>query len=115
MNSRRLIRFDHYVGKGQQCRRDGQVQQTGGFQIDVQLELRGLLDWNVGWAGPFDDFVDLRGGRSKHGQTIGVEGHPSLGDNRLHYKLARRQTGCEREIDSICGLIDALVPREDRR
>jgi hypothetical protein len=46
VKSRRLIRS--LVSAGEHCRGNGQVQLTGGFQVDVELESRGLLDWKRG-------------------------------------------------------------------
>src|SRR5262245_48454967 len=39
--------FDHVVGAAEQRLRDGQAEGFGGFEIDRQLELGGLLDREV--------------------------------------------------------------------
>jgi hypothetical protein len=44
MNSR----LDHLVGAGEQCRRNVDADPLRRFEIDHQLELDGLLHWEVG-------------------------------------------------------------------
>jgi hypothetical protein len=39
--------FDHLVGAAKQRERDGEAECLGGFKVDVQLDLGGLLDWQV--------------------------------------------------------------------
>jgi hypothetical protein len=73
----------------------------GGFQVDVGLESRGLLDRNIGGAHPFDDLVNLRGGRTGHCQPIGVEAHQSSGHDRLPERVARREMSGERQIGDL--------------
>src|ERR1700730_3418167 len=40
--------FDHFVGAGQQCRRNCEPEQLGGLKIDCELELRRLHDGEIG-------------------------------------------------------------------
>jgi hypothetical protein len=54
--------FDDLICAGEDCWWDRQVQQTGRFQVDVQLVSRGLLDGNIGRSDPFYDLIDLRSG-----------------------------------------------------
>src|SRR5215204_4821793 len=39
--------LDDFISGGQQRRRNGEVEDFGGFQIDDQLETRGLLDRQI--------------------------------------------------------------------
>src|SRR4030095_5770031 len=39
--------FDHLIRPRQQQRGDGEAEGFGGLEVDDQLELRGLLDWQV--------------------------------------------------------------------
>src|SRR5690349_19577675 len=61
-NSRRLIApllFDHLVGPLQERWRDREPERPGGPEVDDQLELRGLLDGQVGGPGALEDLVDV--------------------------------------------------------
>src|SRR5207249_3600689 len=51
MNSRRCMAgllFNYLVGADQQGSRNGEPERPGGLHVDVQLDFRGLLDWQVG-------------------------------------------------------------------
>ena len=41
--------FDHKVGAAKRRKRYGKAEGLGGFQIDDQLDLGGLLNWKIGW------------------------------------------------------------------
>jgi hypothetical protein len=45
MNSRRLT--DHRVGRGRQRVRNGEAERFGGFEVDEELDLCGLLHMQV--------------------------------------------------------------------
>jgi hypothetical protein len=57
MNSRRL----HLVGAQQDCRRKLDADRLGGLQVDYQLELRGLLDRQVGGLRTLENLRDVLG------------------------------------------------------
>src|SRR6266536_3347054 len=51
--------FDHLVGLRQQRRRHGKTECLGCFQIDHQLEMRGLHDRRIGDIGALEDAAGL--------------------------------------------------------
>src|SRR4029453_9873520 len=62
MNVRRSIilrLLDDLVGSDKHGLRNGQPERLSGFQVDDQLELRGLLDRQITGFSPFDDLVDV--------------------------------------------------------
>ena len=40
--------FDHQIGAAKQRKRDGNAEGLGGFQINDQVDLGGLLNWKIG-------------------------------------------------------------------
>ena len=59
MSLKHLSHFlpDHPVRPRQHIGRNRQTDLLRGFQIDRQLELRRLLDWQVGWFRAFENLV----------------------------------------------------------
>src|SRR5262245_28699667 len=51
--------LDHLVRARQQCRRKREAERLGGREVDHQLELRRLLDRQVGRLRASEDLVDL--------------------------------------------------------
>src|SRR5262249_61378044 len=58
----RGVLLDHLVRPEQHGLRNCQADLLGSFKINHQLELRRLLDGEVGGLGAFEDFVDVSGG-----------------------------------------------------
>ena len=51
--------FDDRVSAGDQRRRYGQSHCLGGLEIEHQLELRGLEEWQVARPGPLEDAANI--------------------------------------------------------
>jgi hypothetical protein len=51
--------LNHLVGGGQQRFRDAKAEGLGGFDVDDELELRRLLDRQVGGLGSFENARDI--------------------------------------------------------
>jgi hypothetical protein len=50
-----LSLFDHLVGAAKHRKRYGKAEGLGGFQIDDQLDLGGLLNWKIGRLLPLEN------------------------------------------------------------
>jgi hypothetical protein len=51
--------FDHLIGAGEQRGRHGKAKRPGGSEIDHQLDLGRLLDWQVRWLLAFQDATGI--------------------------------------------------------
>jgi hypothetical protein len=47
-----IASFDHFVGDGEDSRRDGQAKRLGGLKVDDKLELGRQYDRKVSWLFP---------------------------------------------------------------
>src|SRR5262245_7940450 len=58
-NRKSKISSDDFIRSHQHIGRDRQTDLLGGLEIDNQLELRRLLDWQIGGLGAFQNLVDI--------------------------------------------------------
>src|SRR5262249_34514225 len=91
--------LDHLVGAREQRRRHIEAERLGGPHVDEQLDLRGLLDWQVDRFLAFENTASVDAG-----QTVGVRKTASIADEPagrrelaklIHrwYRVAERQRG----------------------
>ena len=59
--------------------RDRQVERLGGFQVDHQLELRWLLDRQIGRLGALEDLIDVGGRAPEEIRVISTVTNKSTG------------------------------------
>jgi hypothetical protein len=81
--------FDHLVGAGEQRRRHFEAERFGGFEIDGQVDFRGLLHGKVGWLLTLKNAIDLAGGTPVLIHDIGAVGdQPAIGDDVWRHLLS---------------------------
>src|SRR5262244_2824725 len=59
-----FLSFGHFIRPCQHIRRNRQADLFSGFEIDNELELRRLLDWQVRRLGAFQNLIDVYCGTS---------------------------------------------------
>src|SRR6266581_3309321 len=62
--------FDHLVGAVEERGRHTETERLRGLEIDDQLELGRLLDWQVCRVGPFQDLINVGGGTPEQVGTV---------------------------------------------
>jgi hypothetical protein len=72
-----FLLLDHLVRSEQHVRRNREADLLRRFQIDHQLKLRRLLDWQVSGFGAFQDFIHVVGGAPKTLGFVGCIGQQS--------------------------------------
>src|SRR5215472_9319459 len=98
MHCRRLSHLvDHLVGASQQRRRDGEAEHFCGGQIDNEIKLGRLLDWNVGGLGPVQNLIDQLGGAVELVREIWPVGHESPSLDKVASTEDCRQPRTERQ------------------
>src|SRR5205823_11272200 len=89
--------LDHLVGAGEHRGGEVQAERLGGFQIDDQLVLGGLLNRQVGGLGALKNLVDVGGGTTIEIVGIGAVTHEATRKNVLLKWEHARQAVLERE------------------
>src|SRR5204863_9433173 len=89
--------LDHLVGAGEHRGGEVQAERLGGFQIDDQLVLGGLLNRQVGGLGALKNLVDVGGGTTIEIVGIGAVTHEATRQNVLLKWEHARQALLERE------------------
>jgi len=51
--------FDHLVGAADQRQREGDAESLGGLDVDDQLDLHSLLNWQIGRLGTLQNPPDI--------------------------------------------------------
>jgi len=52
--------FDHFVGAGEDCRRQLDAQRFGDAEVDPKIELGGPFERQVAWLCAFQNAIKLR-------------------------------------------------------
>jgi len=75
MQRSKLRLFDHLVGEREQPVRNCQAQRLGGFEVEHQLKLDWLHDWQVGWLLAFENATHIEADLTERVCHTGVVAH----------------------------------------
>src|SRR4030095_4232259 len=78
--------------------RDGQPERLGGLQVDDQLVLRRLLDWQVGGLGSFQNLVHVSSGAPEQVGLVWSIAHKTTRGDEFRQVVYRRQTALSRQV-----------------
>src|SRR4026209_2523310 len=95
---RLLCSANHPIRSRQHVRRNYEADLLGGFQVDYQLELGGLLDGKVGGFCPFQNLIHIDGGALVQVGEIGPVGHETASLHKQAERIYRRQSIFCREL-----------------
>ena len=65
LHGNRAVSFDHFVRNREQCRRHGEVERLGSFEVDDYLELHCCLDREIGGILAFENPINIRSRTAK--------------------------------------------------
>ena len=92
--------FDHLIGGGEQCGRHVEAERLGSLEVDHQLELDRLLDWDITRSRPAQKSCRLTQRRDGTGRT-GLKGHQASRFHELskpgHHRQSRPERQCADE------------------
>src|SRR6516162_6591700 len=80
--------FDHFVGDGKQRWRHGDAQRLRGFEIEDELKLCRLHDWQVGWLSPLQNPTGIDSDLPKRVHKSGAIAHQGAGCDLIAIEMA---------------------------
>src|SRR5713101_6927850 len=98
--------MNHLIRPPQHRRRDRQAEGLGRLEVDDQLELRRLLDGQVGGLAAFQNLVHVSGGAPIIISKVRSIGHKAPGIDKLPPWVHCRQPGLGRQVHE-ASLLDA--------
>ena len=104
--------FDHLVGTRYHCLRKGDPERLGSLEINHQLKLGRLLDWQVRWLRPFQDAVDLGRGLPVQVEQVIAVGHEPAVRNKKSIGVYRGQAVLRRERNDLTATRHGAPGRE---
>src|ERR1700720_3173785 len=93
--------FDYLVSRGEQRRRDGQAERSGGLQIDYQLKLSGLLYRQIARLGALQNLIHVGGAAAYHLRKAHPIGHQTPGIDPFPRPEYARQALLRSEVDDL--------------
>src|SRR5436309_3597245 len=71
--------FDYLIGAQEERRRDGEAESLSGLEVDDELELCGLLDWEAARLHALQDLVHVDGRVPVHSGIVRTVRHEASG------------------------------------
>src|SRR5262249_482312 len=90
--------LDQLISLADEQRRHFETERLGGLEVDHQLELRGLLDGQVGGLGALEDLVHVGSGAPKQIRLVRSIGHKAPGIDKPPPKVHGRQPVLCRQV-----------------
>src|SRR6185295_5631688 len=95
---------DHLIRSLDERRRDRQAEGLGGFEVDDQLELRRLLDWEVRGLRALEDLVHIGGRSPKRISEARSIGHEAPDIDEIPRRVHGRQAMLCRQVHEASSL-----------
>ena len=89
--------FDHFVGEREQRPGHGEAERLGGVEVDRQLELRRLLDGQIGGFGPPENTIGVRRRAPEHVGHVNAIAQQTTGFDRYNTRMTvgmRNRAAC---------------------
>src|SRR6266571_7127509 len=96
--------FDDSIRPIQNRLRNRQADLLGCFQVDHQLKLRWLLDWQVSRLCTFEDLVHIRSGTPVHVGRVSAIVHEAADFAKFRLWVNRWEPALYREFCDLCSL-----------
>src|SRR5262245_66450391 len=85
------LSFDHFVGNGEQARRESQPECFSGLEVDDELEFRGRLHWQIAWLFTFQDAINIERRSPKYIDSINSIRHQAASRYIISKRIHCRQ------------------------
>src|SRR5262245_28054399 len=101
---RAVSSFDHLVGGGEQCGRNGEAERLSGLEIDDKLEFGRLFDRQIAGIGALENSVDVACSAAKHITVVWSITDQAACLGKCPIRIHRRQSTSRGHIQDLASL-----------